>query len=225
MNPNESSGIRSPDRSPPDVESLLKQMTLRRPSDQLDVAIANLVTSDDVNKHSVSRGAQFGWTALLATAAAAMLAGIWLGHILTPTWELLSDSNAVADVNSPDAKALTTVSFNVQAFNLLHGHSQQAEFENCDQCHRQAVGKGGGLDGMFRDWFYGDAHFFEAHPKPLTDCSKCHVAAPARQDENAKDLHQEFAKLANCLECHAVNADGFEGFKKDWQSEVTSSEG
>ena len=212
MSLNESRSVQSSD-----VESLLKQMKLRGPSDQLDVVISNLVANDEFAERSVAGGIQFGWTAILATAAAAMLAGVLVGYSFAPISEKVSGSDvATVDLNSSDSD-LTSVAFNVKAFNLLHGHSQLAEFDNCNQCHRKVADEDATLKEVFQGWFYGDEHFFESHPDGLADCSKCHVAATVEKDE--------FAKLVNCSDCHAVDVDGFEGFKRDWHTAASSSEG
>ena len=215
----------SPSVQTPDVESLLKQMKLRRPSDQLDAAISNLVVTDEFNTRAVSSDGRFGWTAILATAAACMLVGVWLGSFFTPVSHVLSGSQlAAVDSGSPDARLLTPVSFSVQAFNLLHGHSQQEEFKDCDKCHRVAV-EDAAFEKIFESWFYGNAHFFEAHPDGIGDCSKCHVHLAAKQDLPVEGAANGFAKLANCSNCHKVNADGFDGFKNDWISATSRSDG
>lgn len=252
MSPDES-GTQSPDGSAPDVESLLKQMNLRGPSDQLDVAIGSLTVANELDDRRLANGVRFGWTAILATAAAAMLAGVWLVYSLAPTGGKLPESNLIAG-DSSDTRQRTLVSFNERAFNLLHGHSQRAEFENCSQCHQPSVTKGSKLTKIFQGWFYGDEHFFEAHPHGLDDCSKCHVVATDEWNEYGKGLthsffakhvdcsschkvdadeghelgkglpHSFFAKHIDCSNCHKVDADGFDGFKKDWLS-ATSYEG
>ena len=228
MNPNESPEIQSPDRTAPRVESLLKQMPLRGPSDQLDAFISNLPVPGELNERSVSAGTRFGWTAILVTATAAMLAGVWLGYCFMPGGKLLSNSNvAASDLNSPDASRLTPATFNVRAFNLLHGHSQRPEFGACGHCHQHS-GERTPLKEIFRDWFYGDENFFEAHPDGLADCSKCHVMEHTGQQPIGKDSHQDFDKLAalvNCSQCHQNNAEGFGGFESDWRTEINSSEG
>ena len=124
MNPNESPEIQSPNCAASKVESLLKQMPLRGPSDQLDAFVANLPAPKELNERTVSGPARFGWMTVLATAVAAMLAGVWLGYCFLPASEMNSSVGA-SELNSPDAAKLTPVSFNVQAFNLLHGHSQR----------------------------------------------------------------------------------------------------
>jgi hypothetical protein len=213
MSLNESRGIQSSD-----VESLLKQMKLRGPSDQLDIAISNLVVPQELKELSAASGVRFGWTAILATAAAAMLAGIWMGYSVAPIKEETSGSDVVTvDSNSPDS-ILTPVAFNVKAFNLLHGHSQLEEFENCNQCHQLEIEEDATLSEFFQGWFYGDEHFFESHPNQLVvECSKCHVAATAEKEE--------FAKLMNCSDCHIVDAEGFDGFKRDWRTAAPISDG
>jgi len=219
MSPNESPGVQASN-----VESLLNQMTLREPSAQLDDAISKLVTTSKVNERSASGGGRFGWTAILATAAAAMLAGVWLGSFFAPTNEVHSGTTfAAVDSDTPDANLLTPVSFSVEAFNLLHGHSQKVEFKNCEHCHQAAV-EDSALEEIFSAWFYGDVHFFEAHPDGLGDCSKCHVQT-AELDEPAEGFGHGVGKLANCSDCHRVDADGFDGFKNDWISTTIRSDG
>lgn len=225
MSQNESAGVQSSGRGSSDVELLLEQMTLRGPSDQLDVAIANLVASDGASEPEHVGAARFGWTAILTTAMAALLAGVLLGYFAMPTWKLLSQSSVAVGASSHDAGVLTPTSFNVHAFNLLHGHSLEAEFKNCDRCHQPVAAEGGGLSEVFQIWFYGDEHFFEVHSEGLSDCSKCHAWAPVEQDEISKDSPQKFARLMNCTACHNVDADGFGGFKKDWHSAASSSKG
>ncbi len=197
-------------------------------SSLLAIDEGNLVAINEENQRSDSCGVRFGWTAIFATVAAAMLVGVWLGCFLTQNSEILPGSNVASiDLNSSNTKLLTPVSFNVQAFNLLHGHSQRAEFRNCGQCHQQTAGKEAALSEIFQGWFYGDVHLFEAHPDGLAECSKCHVPTTDEHRDFAKDkeLHRGFSKLVNCSDCHKVDADGFDGFKKDWHSAAISSEG
>jgi len=220
MSPNESPGVQSPD-----VESLLKQMTLRKPSGQLDSAISDLVANDKVKVRSVPGGRRFGWKAILVTATVAVLAGIWLGSFFMFNCE--EDGSAISaasDLNSPGTGLLTPVAFNVQAFNLLHGHSERAEFANCGRCH-QLAGQDATLAEVFKGWFYGDAQFFEAHAGGIGDCSECHVAAVVEKSEFGKNNQPGFEKLANCSECHKVDADRFDGFKNDWRTALGISKG
>lgn len=238
MSPNEFPGVQSRDQELSDVETQLRTLKLRRPSDQLDASITSLFETANAgqlragsgNQQVFSRGHQFGWTAIFATAAAAMFAGLWLGHYYSPAGDKRHEFNlAVADSSSADATAiqLTPVSFNVDAFNLLHGHSQREEFENCDQCHQQQAESEDELFAeIFEDWFYGDEDFFEAHLGGLGGCAKCHVFEAENQRDIGKDAGHGFGKidkLANCSDCHKVDAEGFSGFKKDWHS--SSSEG
>ncbi|QEG23962.1 hypothetical protein [Mariniblastus fucicola] len=227
MNRGESRGVQSPDQGAADVELLLQQMTLREPSSQLDTAIASLSSKDEVSLSSpVSNPARFGWAAILSTAAVAMLAGIWLGSSFVPVGETITGTSAAvidSELSSAGSSAgnLTPVAFNVQAFNLLHGHSQQEQFEDCSLCHRLPAVGDAALVGIFKDWFYGDEQFFEAHPGGLSDCAKCHLLI--EKGEFAKEEHLEFSRLVNCSECHQVNADGFDGFKRDWHASMPNS--
>lgn len=225
MSSNESYEVQSADPTLPVVESLLQQMELRAPSDQLDVAIVGLGEADGSSKGSLSGDQRFGWPAILATAVAAMLAGVWLGSLFLPLSEGLSDSTlAVGEPIDSKAVRLTPVSFNVEAFNLLHGHSQSPEYENCGLCHKAAAVKAGAIGDVFEGWFYGDEHFFEVHRDGVDDCSKCHVAA-GEPGGIESDSWKGLAKLASCSNCHLVDADGFSGFKSDWRMAGSGSEG
>jgi hypothetical protein len=222
-------------KEPSGIEALLKQMPLRCPSRQLDSTIADLLSANEANPVGTSSlnephcesTARFGWNAILATAIAALLAGLWLGCFFLPNWELMTKSSfAAGDGHShAEASLLPAGLFNVSALKLFHGHSQKTEFENCSLCHQQAAGDGNVLGEVFRGWFYGDKHLFEAHPFGLKDCSECHLNDIEEEDAIEKDWHQDLGKLANCSDCHKVDADGFQGFKKDWHTVLDSSEG
>ena len=221
MSSNESFEVRSSDCSS-SVESLLEQMTLRGPSDQLDAAIAGLEAGSSNGVPVFGRG-QFGWPALLVTAVAAMLVGVWLGSLILPLSENLSDSALAVDESvGSEAVRLTPVSFNVEAFNLLHGHSQSSEYENCGLCHRVTAVKSATLGDVFKGWSYGDEHFFDVHRDGVDDCSKCHVSDGSLGGIES-DTWKRLAKLASCSNCHQGGADGFGGFKSDWRDAGSSS--
>jgi hypothetical protein len=234
MSRNKSTRIQSCDQSSPDVEALLQRLKLRSPSNQLDEKIAKLVDSEGSNVFGVererqqflSRERQFGWTAIFATAAAAMFAGLLLGQFYSPADHNLNGSSlAVADSGPMKVSELTPVSFNVDAFNLLHGHSQQEEFGNCEQCHHQSDPEEDAFAMIFERWFYGDDDFFEAHLDGLDGCAKCHVFEKKQEDFGKETVHgfEKLDQLANCSDCHKVDAEGFGGFKKTWHSKAVSS--
>lgn len=224
MSVNESGEVQSSGRTSTAVELLLDQMTLRGPSDQLDAAIESLAATDEA-KVSFSAGVRFGWPVILATAVATVLSGIWLGSIFLPTNGNLSTGMAAGDSGVNNAKLLTAVSFNVHAFNLLHGHSQKAEFENCGQCHQLASAEGDALSDIFDGWFYGDEHFFEVHLDGIDDCTSCHLASVDEKSKPAMKVPGDFSSLVRCSECHRVDSSGFGGFKLDWRYSGSSSEG
>ena len=180
----------------PDVESLLEQVVLRAPSERLDFAIADLANAKRVDPSVDSSTAQFGWRTLVCSVAVALLVGLSLGCLFM-NQSIAENSTVHLGDSSPVASSaeLTNVSFNVEAFELLHGHSRKAEYENCDQCHLEGVIEVA-MPAAFADWFYGDRELFETHSGELADCSKCHVGFVPEKTE--------FAKLSNCSKCHVA---------------------
>jgi len=204
--------------SEPAMESLLKQMKLTEPSMRLDQAIGELTQSDNTelpeNRLEVVSHGRFGWTALIATAVAASVFGLLLGQFVSV---YPAPQSAVAGVrslpqieNSNRSRQIVPVKFNVDAFELMHGHSRRAEFANCGSCHQA----GEEQDEVFEGWYYGDEEFFETHDfKGVANCSACHVFSDTEQHEDERngpidfelpELHEFSPDFINgeCSGCH-----------------------
>lgn len=231
MSRKESHDMESQELAVADIESLLTQMRLRAPTENLDDSLSRLFATGESEilpasaRECIDRSSRirrYGWSTVLITSAASMLLGFWLGQVLLYGGGV-QDQSGIADAGSAmdSGKKLTPVSFNRNAFELLHGHSQQDEFENCGQCHKSTTPDEIELDNIFKRWFYGDADFFEVHPNGVNQCSDCHVDAKADGGGLGDDPHRGFGdlrNLANCMDCHRVDADGFDGFENDWRS-------
>lgn len=119
------------------VESLLRQMELTSPSIRLDQAIGEL-SRGDLNKlpqrsSEVFSQRRFGWKALVSTAVAACVFGLFLGQFVS-IYPGQRSAVANADFSDPDldrSRNILPVRFSVDAFEMMHGHSRQAEFANC----------------------------------------------------------------------------------------------
>lgn len=189
-----------------EVELLLGELELVPPSERLDTAIEAIaqVRSADAILQTEGSG-RFGWPALIATALAACMLGVLVGQFVSP---IEARTEIAKKANQIHESELTPVTFNVNAFNLMHGHSKNAEYADCDSCHQSQW-------GVFEGWFYGDANFFEIHrfemEKPLTlaNCFACHLI---RVDDilpnNKVDVHQLGG--GDCRDCHKAGASGFE---------------
>lgn len=202
----------------PNVESMLGKMRLVEPSQDLDQSVLNIL-SEETGMESpldIANGsARFGWAAIVATALAAGMMGILLGQ---SSWLFSSPASAIANapsmdtrVNSQPSTKITPVRFNADAFELLHGHSQQDEYSNCSLCHVAGQKK-----DAFKSWFYGDDQFFKTHNfKGVANCSACHVVM-----KEGKKIHDQFLPTpkaknphalpgfssAECSACHVVSA-------------------
>ena len=138
-------------------------LNLKQPSKELDERILWMARSasapshhaESAINHSVER-THFGWPTLISTAIGASLFGIVLGNSLNSgdsrsnVQVVSSNENMAAlldsDLSNSGSSNLklptqTLASLEVQAsvekFNLLHGHSSQAEFSDCSACHVQ----------------------------------------------------------------------------------------
>ena len=139
------------------IESLLKQMSLRAPSQQLDEAVAALAgrTRNVIPAGPAGRvGRRFGWTQLISTALVASLGGLLLGQAISLNSVTGSAVEGVAGlVPQPPSAKMTPVNFNVSAFELLHGHSTDQSYANCGVCHVNEN------EEAFEGWYYGDETF------------------------------------------------------------------
>ena len=198
------------------VESLLRQMELTSPSIRLDQAIGEL-SRGDLNKlpqrsSEVFSQRRFGWKALVSTAVAACVFGLFLGQFVS-IYPGQRSAVANADFSDPDldrSRNILPVRFSVDAFEMMHGHSRQAEFANCAACHIA----GREQDEAFEGWYYGNEDFFESHDfKGVANCSACHVFldadvhAPgqtAPMGFELPDLHGFSPDFINgeCSDCH-----------------------
>ena len=89
MNPNPSN----------DIESLLRQMHLRKPSANLDQTVAEMAACEGLaqNETPGKTGQRFGWSALVSTAVAAMVGGLLLGQLVSLSPCLLYTSPSPRD--------------------------------------------------------------------------------------------------------------------------------
>ena len=213
------------------IESLLKQLSLKNPSHALDEKVEAICCSvnqgqrggrieaepnqpltlqtDPATTYSVATGQNRGWLPFAATALVASLAGFVIGQFITLDPNLGSRASSIAAVvteagNSSQVMQgnLTPVKFNVNAFRLLHGHSQQDEFASCKQCHTGDLEE---TSEKFNGWFYGDKEFFQKHiHSDISKCSDCHRIA---SDETPPPKFEHF-KDSNCSTCHALGKPG-----------------
>ncbi len=197
------------------VESILNQMQLREPSSQMDDSIQRVLNGASTGfdqEFDESRTEvpwrRFGWAALASTVLAAGIGGFLIGSAVSTTGT--NDfSRPVAQQQLPgpteDAR-ITPVRFNTQAYELMHGHSTNPEYANCDSCHVD------GQDEAFEGWFYGDGQFFKTHKDAVKSmmCSSCHVNENKanRDRQKIRDAfkqqglkHSDFPDTS-CMACH-----------------------
>jgi hypothetical protein len=202
------------------VEALLTQLPLRKPSPRLDESIESLAAESLTNssgQHSAANG-KFGWAALASTALVACLGGVLIGSFYSNkrSQDLSAPQVATSalqvgqhDVGNSSAanSNITQVRFNVQAFELLHGHSTNPDFAHCDACHDNGQQK-----EAFKGWYYGDDSFFKKHHAgQLGKCSSCHRLvndANEGQVPKLKGPHDQAAfPNRECSNCHGRVSD------------------
>lgn len=216
MNPNESA-----------IESLLKQMRLAEPTSELDRKIGDLVASEPLELPLVADTVghyRFGWNVLAATAVAASLFGLIVGQFVTiypgpkysdsrPRTEGVLESGVgnSEQLNAGRSRKITPVKFDVGAFKILHGHSQEPAFANCAACHLSGEPE----QEAFAGWYYGNDRFFKKHYfEGVANCSACHVltnprriSGPGSADLELPSPHGLSRGFLNrdCSDCHAVS--------------------
>ena len=209
------------------------ELNLKRPSAELDQRVLNMARSVPVqqdngfnpggtelggvelaNERPVDR-TRFGWPTLISTAVAASLFGIVVGNSLNSGNSFANGggipSTEVAVV-SPESKrpkqtlASVEIQAGVEKFNMLHGHSSQAEFSDCSACHMQTNiaeknvsahkaqnaenenQENSGVQPLANELdFYNPHILLRAHPA-IPKCSNCHVAATPKLDNHTKPI-------------------------------------
>jgi hypothetical protein len=200
-----------------DVETILSRMELRGPSDQLDSAIFGLMDSGDKVRHQAavrsSTSFGFGWPVLVATGVAATMGGVLVGSFYSSSGKnpvgLTANVAHVSNSAEPTVSGLkiTPVKFNIDAYEILHGHSTNVAYQDCDACHVE------GQDEAFEGWFYGDGEFFKSHADAVKSkkCSSCHVSVSSPKQDKADRLKNEAKRLglkhsdfpqSSCVSCH-----------------------
>ena len=177
------------------VEAMLGQLPLQAPTIGLDYRIDEIldcanVTVDQESFESCDRvgfaeqvaSQRFGWSYLIATAMAASLFGFLIGrtNLDSPVDSVVTAQQVNSQI--PDkASNIKPVKFNVAAFEMLHGHSTQEEFKDCQSCHVAEK-----KDESAKDLFYGDSFFILQHAAFEKDakCSKCHVGTDKLEMED-----------------------------------------
>ncbi|MFT5300876.1 MAG: hypothetical protein ACI87E_003593 [Mariniblastus sp.] len=204
--------------NPSEIENLISQMQLRQPSPELDAKINELDGSrtNALPRVASARSGYFGWGTLVVTAIAAAVGGLLVGanySSLMPERPAMTRAELNVDSATnrahgitPEELTLTPVSFNTQAYELLHGHSINPAYADCDACHLDVDSE------VFEGWFYGDEEFFAKshHQGAVGKCSTCHVVAKADLAPNDgigeagyhRDLANKNFPQANCSSCH-----------------------
>ena len=142
----------------------------------------------------------------VAIALAASLVGFLAGQFVDVRALKSSGLENVATLTPDNNENLTPVSFNLDAFNLLHGHSQEMEADSCNRCH---VGAENDTPKSFHGWYYGDKQFFEKHEGESfkQKCSDCHrLNSQRQQPEKVKGSLPKFEhrKMSDCSACHVA---------------------
>lgn len=200
------------------VEAMLGQLPLQVPAAGLDFRIdeildcANLVShvnfdqeffepSDRVGFAEGVADQRFGWSYLIATAMAASLFGFLIGrtNLDSPVDSAVASQHVNSQIADNASSNIKPVKFNVAAFEMLHGHSTQGEFKDCQACHVAEK-----KDGSAKDLFYGDSFFILQHSAFEKDakCSKCHVGTGKLEMEDIFYHDSKFNGVGKCSKCH-----------------------
>ena len=184
------------------VEAMLEQMSLKRPSGELDGRVAGLLPRA-VAVHSSSsvheRSSSVGWKVVSAVAAACLVVGVSVGRMTVPkataavTWAPLAES-IDANLQGGDAKVVlasfqgppvaTLCSMSGQTMNgqMQTDRTMHATEEvRCSKCHL------GVTEPAHEPSFnHGVAHVHNFHRQL---CSRCHVTT---EDWNADTFSDTF---------------------------------
>lgn len=184
------------------VEALLEQMSLKRPSGELDGRVAVLMSHADATPSLYSGRAEsssVGWKFVSAVAVACLVVGVAVGRMTVPkataavTWAPLAES---IDANLPggDAKVVLAsfqgppvamlCSMSGQTMNgqtLADQTTHATEEVRCSKCH---VGVKEPVHEPSFD--HGVAHVHKFHRQL---CSRCHVGS---DNWNADDFSETF---------------------------------
>jgi len=184
------------------IESLLEQMPLNQPSGSLDQQIAQ-ICDDAQPSVQLSQPSSNRWLGLLSVVLVASLSGFLLGQFvqLKPNDAQGSPIANLGGSTPMISATLTPVKFNVNAFRLLHRHSELPVYAQCKDCHSDD-----GPPKAFEDWYYGDQDFFAAHQSGnMSNCSSCHtVDALMEKVDPALPTDFKHFKEGNCSACHVV---------------------
>lgn len=169
------------------VESLLKQMSLKAPSDELDGRIGNVV--QDVSLAPAVQPSSAGWRLVYTVAAVCLLIGVAVGRLTSPlprsysvgfaepTRQVWAPVDGTVDLSfaqssMPEATAVP-VSFNgpqVAVFcSATPDDVQTPEVDRCSRCHTGVKDKKSSTD--FHD---GVTHLHQVHRQL---CARCHTGS------------------------------------------------
>ena len=184
------------------VEAVLSRLPLCAPSQSLDDRVGEIFCASVLPTGPAAKAdRRFGWPYLISIAIAASLIGFLLGRTnVQRSVDSMVAKNLAHDGASPNIQSnIKPVNFNVAAFEMLHGHSQQDGFQDCQTCH--VAGKDEAFDG----WFYGDSFFIGQHASFAKEkCSQCHLKADDLEVEDLFRGAHDFEGVAKCSQCHVL---------------------
>ena len=224
------------DSNKPDIEKLLRQMSLNKPPSRLDQKVMQIAAEQSqVTDSKVTPAVGFGWPILGATTVVATLFGLAMGIYMPRIVEQLPElTNAIRADDSDPRLIDSDLLRDVTAFQELHGHSGQEEFKTCSNCHlfddkdRQVIDK----------WAHDMVKAGKHHQLGM-NCSMCHAGdglpitdrpvvpheipesdLPILPHENPETEHPhghaEWA-FAKCSDCHLVDVTDREILDR-WES-------
>jgi len=191
------------ERTKPEMESLLKRMSLIEPPESLDRTIRQLAERQSEPVASVVHTG-FGWSAIISTAIAASLSGLIVGMWVTSS-DWAGPFVSTRTIVSPTDNLIQSDRLKeVVQFQELHGHSSQEEFKTCSNCHIFSTKDQQVLDKWRIDDLHGNHHAFGVN------CSNCHLAdgEPRQPDPHQPNSHPHADQNAfgSCSDCHNFDA-------------------